>query len=105
MGPAPNVPAMRTAATIAGPVPTRAVYATAGLSVAAGLFGLLVVGLADGRATWIVLASCVATFLAPVAIRVWGGRAPDEDARFVRVLASLSVYLLPMAVFQAYFAA
>ncbi len=93
---------MRSAA--ASPAPVRAVHVTTGVSLAAGCFGLLVVGLADGRATWFVLASCVATFLAPVVIRVWGGRAPDDDARFVRVLLSLSVYLLPMAVFQAHFA-
>jgi hypothetical protein len=95
---------MRSAATVAGPAPARAVHVTTGISVLAGCFGLLVVGLADGWATWFVLASCVGTFLAPVAIRLWGGRAPDDDALFVRILMSLSIYLVPMAVFQAHFA-
>lgn len=92
------------ATTLAGSTAhTRAVRASTGAAVLAGGFGAAVLAVADGRGAGLVLASCLATFAVPLAIRVWGGRAPDADALFVRVLVSLSGYLLPMAVFQAQF--
>ncbi|MBW0117576.1 hypothetical protein [Pseudonocardia abyssalis] len=83
----------------------RAVQASSAGAVLAAAFGVTVLAAADGsaRGAVLVLASCLATFAVPVAVRVWGGRAPDADALFVRVLVSVSGYLLPMAVFQAQF--
>jgi hypothetical protein len=80
-----------------------AVRASTAVSVLAVAFGAAVVTVAAGRAAALVLACCVATLAVPLSIRSWGGRAPDADARFVRVLVSLSGYLLPMAAFQAGF--
>jgi hypothetical protein len=86
---------------------TTAVRATSVATLLAAAFGVAVLAAADGsaRAAALVLASCLATSAVPVAVRVWGGRAPDADALFVRVLVSVSGYLLPMAVFQAQFGA
>ena len=87
----------------ASPAPA-AVRGTAAASTLAVVFGLVVAASAgDTRSALLVLAGCVATLVVPVAIRVWGGRAPDADALFVRVLVALSLYLLPMALFQSRF--
>jgi hypothetical protein len=81
----------------------RAVRAGTAVATSAAVFGVAVLAVAADRGAVLVLASCLATFAVPLAIRVWGGRAPDADAYFVRVLVSVSGYLLPMAVFQAQF--
>jgi hypothetical protein len=82
---------------------SRAVRASTVAAALAAVFGMAVLTAAAGRGAVLVLASCLATFAVPLAIRVRGGRAPDADAYFVRVLVSVSGYLLPMAVFQAQF--
>lgn len=81
----------------------RAVRASASAAVLATVFGAAVLTVDAGRGALLVLASCLATFAVPWTIRVWGGRSPDADALFVRVLVSLSGFLLPMVVFPAQF--
>ena len=90
----------------ASSVPVRTVRVTTAGTLLAVAVGLVVVVAADGgaRAALAVLASCAATAAVPLAVRFWAGRAPDADARFVRVLVSLALYLLPMAVVQSLFA-
>jgi hypothetical protein len=95
---------MRTAPAVRPAAVRAAAVRTAVASVLAVGFGLaVVVEAGDTRSALLVLAGCLATLAVPVAIRVWGGRAADADALFVRVLVALSAYLLPMALFQALF--
>jgi hypothetical protein len=90
----------------ASPVPVRTVRVTTAGTLLAVAVGRVVVVAADGgaRDALAVLASCAATAAVPLAVRFRAERAPDADARFARVLASLTLYLLPMAVVQSLFA-